>query len=63
MIIHLVPEYDGRNGVENPDLDTVLPLEKTLRVSWDTENNIFRVKIVLKDNLVTGREMLSIISF
>ena len=62
MVIQSVPEYDGRNGIKNTDLDTSLPLEKTLGVYCDKENNIFRFKIVLKDKPMTRRGMLSIIS-
>ena len=62
MVIQSVPEYDGRNGIKNTDLDTSLPLEKALGVYYDKENNIFRFKIVLKDKPMTRRGMLSIIS-
>ena len=55
-------EYDRRNGVKNADLDTSLPLEKALGVYWDTENDIFRFKIVLKDKPMTRRRILSLIS-
>ena len=62
VVIQSVPEYNKRNGVKNADLDTSLPLEKALGFYWDTENNIFRFKIVLKDKLMARRGMLSIIS-
>ena len=62
-VIQSVPGYDRRNGVKNADLDTSLPLKKTLGVYWDTENDIFRFKIVLKDKPMTRRGMLSLISF
>ena len=45
------------------DLDTSLPLEKVVGVYWDTENDIFRFRIVLKDKPLTIRGMLSLISF
>ena len=61
-VIQSVSEYDRRNGVKNADLDMSLPLEKALGVFWDTENNIFRFKIVLKGKQMTRRGMLSIIS-
>ena len=48
VVIQSVPEYDRRNGVKNADHDTSLPLEKALGVYWDTENDIFRFKIVFK---------------
>ena len=44
------------------DLDTSLSLEKAVGVYWDTENDIFRFKIVLKDKPLTRRGMLSLIS-
>ena len=61
-VIQPVPEYDRRNGVKTADLDTSLPLEEALGVYWDTENNIFRFKIVLKDKRMTRRGMLLLIS-
>ena len=61
-VIQSVPGYDRRNGVKNADLDTSLPLKKTLGVYWDTENDIFRFKIVLRDKPMTRRGMLSLIS-
>ena len=61
-VIQSVAEYDRRDGVKNADLDTSLPLKKVLGVYWDTENNIFRFKIVLKDKTMTRRGMLSLIS-
>ena len=61
-VIQSVPEYNRRNGVKNADLDTSLPLEKTLGVYWDTENIIFRFKIVLKDKPMTRRGMRWLIS-
>ena len=61
-VIQSVSEYDRRDGVKNADLDTSLPLKKVLGVYWDTENNIFRFKIVLKDKTMTRRGILSLIS-
>ena len=61
-VIQSVPEYDRQNDVKNVDLDTSLPLEKAFGVYWDTENDNFRFKIVLKDKPMTRRGMLSIIS-
>ena len=61
-VIQSVPEYNRRNGVKNADLDTSLALEKTLGVYWDTENIIFRFKIVLKDKPMTRRGMRWLIS-
>ena len=55
-------ECDRRNGVKNANLDASLPLEKALGVYWDTENDIFRFKIVLKDKPMTRRRILSLIS-
>ena len=43
-------------------MDTSLPLEKALGVCWETENEIFTFKIMLKDKPMTRRGMLSIIS-
>ena len=60
--IQSVPEYDRRNGVKNADLDTSLLLEKALGVNWDTEYDIFRFKILLKDKPMTRSGMLSLIS-
>ena len=61
-VIQSVPEYDRRHDVKNADLDTSLPLEKALGVYWDTENDIFRFEIVLKDKPMARRGMLSPIS-
>ena len=61
-VIQSVSEYDRRNVVKNADLDTSLLLEKASGVYWNTENDIFRFKIVLKDKQSTRRGMLSIIS-
>ena len=61
-VIQSVSEYDRRNVVKNADLDTNLLLEKASGVYWNTKNDIFRFKIVLKDRPMTRRGMLSIIS-
>ena len=61
-VIQSVPEYDRKIGVKNADLGTSLLLEKALGVYSDTENNIFRFKIVLKDRPRKRSGILSLIS-
>ena len=62
MVTQSVPEYDRRNDVKNADVDTSVSLEKALGVYLQTENNIFRFKIVLKDKPMTRMGTLSVIS-
>ena len=62
-VIQSVPEYDRKIGVKNAaDLGTSLLLETALGVYSDTENNIFRFKIVLKDRPMKRSGILSLIS-
>ena len=50
VVFQSVSEYDRGNGVKNADLDTSLPVEKASGVFWDTENDIFIIKVLFKTN-------------
>ena len=49
LVIQSAPEYVSRNGIKNANLNTSLPLKKARGFYWETEKDIFRFQIMLKD--------------
>ena len=51
-----------RDGAKDKDLTGNLPIERALGIFWDAENDVIKFKIDLKDQPMTRRGMLSVIS-
>ena len=51
-----------RDGAKDKDLTGSLPIERALGIFWDAENDVIKFKIDLKDQPVTNRGMLSVVS-
>ena len=57
-ILFQIPDALRRDGAKNKDLTGGLPLG----IFWDTDNDVIKFKIDLKDQPMTRRGMLSVIS-
>ena len=57
-----VPGNHRKDGVKNRDLGGKLPEEGALEICLDTEKDIFKFELDLKEEPMTGRGMLSIVS-
>ena len=51
-----------RDGAKDKNLTGNLPIERALGIFWDAENDVIKFKIDLKDQPMTKRGMLSVIS-
>ena len=49
-----------RDGAKEKDLTGSLPIERTLGIFWDAENDVIIFKIDLKDKPLTRQGMLSV---
>ena len=49
-------------SAKDKDLTVSLPIEGALEIFWDAENDVIRFKVDLKDQPMTRRDMLSVIS-
>ena len=57
-----IPDARRRDGAKDKDLTGSLPIERALGIFWDAENDVIKFKIDLKDQPMTRRGMLSVIS-
>ena len=61
-ILFQIPDALRRDGAKETDLTGSLPIERALGIFWDAENDVIKFKIDLKDQPMTRRGMLSVIS-
>ena len=61
-VLFQIPDELRRNGAKDKDLTGSLPIERALGIFWDAENDVIKFKIDLKDQPMTKRGMLSVIS-
>ena len=61
-VLFQIPDELRRNGAKDKDLTGSLPIERALGIFWDAENDVIKFKIDLKDQPMTRRGMLSVIS-
>ena len=57
-----IPEKDRKMAVKNGDLLGSLPKERVLGVLWNAENSTLGFKVNLKENPLTRRGVLSVLS-
>ena len=57
-----IPDALRRDGAKDKDLTGSLQTERALGIFWDAENDVIKFKIDLKDQPMTRRGMLSVIS-
>ena len=61
-VLKSVLENHRKDGVKKRDLDGKLPEERALGICWDAERYIFKFQIDIKEEPMTRRGMLSIVS-
>ena len=62
-VIESIPLNERAKGAKDLDLDkTSLPVERALGVHWDTDTDVFGIKIKPKEKGFTRRGLLSIVS-
>ena len=61
-ILFQIPDALRSDGAKDKDLTGSLPIERALGIFWDAEKDVIKFKIYLKDQPVTRRGMLSVIS-
>ena len=61
-VLQSIPEDDRRAGVKDKDLVGKLPSENTLGVHWNIETDAFEFRINLKQEPLTRRGTLSLLS-
>ena len=61
-ILFQIPDAFRRDGTKDMDLTGSLPIERALRIFWGAKNDVIKFKIDLKDQPMTRRGMLSVIS-
>ena len=61
-ILLQIPEALRRVSAKDQDLTGSLPIERALVIFWDAENDVIKFKNDLKDQPMTRRGILSVIS-
>ncbi len=62
-VLSEIPQEDLSKGLRNLNLDSSqLPLERTLRILWNPEDDQFQFQCILKTMKITRRTMLSTVS-
>ena len=62
-VLSSIPEKEWAKGIKDMDLDSgTLPIERALGVTWNTEADVFSIKIKKKEPTNTRRGLLSIMS-
>ncbi|KAJ8032249.1 hypothetical protein HOLleu_25721 [Holothuria leucospilota] len=62
-VVEFFPPEDRTKNVKGLDLDpTALPIERALRVQWDTHEDMFGIKIKSKEVTLTRSDLTRIVS-
>ena len=61
-VLELIPENDRQSTVKNKVFVRDLTEDQVLAVLWNIEDHVFSIKILLNNNPMTRREVLSVFS-
>ena len=61
-VLFQIPEVLGRDDAKCKYLTGSLPIERTLEIFWDAENDVIKFKIDLNDQPMKRRDIYSVIS-